>query len=56
MRFLVVGFVLFVGCATQEIIIEKSQLQDVKENVIKGSSIVKIDTLSGGMIKIKYKD
>jgi hypothetical protein len=56
MRLLILGFLFLGGCATQELIVEKNQLQNVKENVIKGSSIVKIDTLSGGMIKIKYKD
>lgn len=57
MRLLIaIGFVLFVGCAARELIIEKSQLSDVKENVIKDETIVKIDTLPSGMIKIKYKD
>ena len=56
MRFLILGFLLFGSCATQELIVEKNQLQDVKDNVIKDGSIIKIDTLPGGMIKIKYKD
>jgi hypothetical protein len=56
MRFLILGLLLLGGCATQELIVEKNQLQDVKVNVIRDGTIVKIDTLSGGMIKIKYRD
>ena len=50
--------ILFVlSCSsTRELTIEKGQFGDVKENVLKGSHIVKVDTLPAGMLKIKYKE
>jgi hypothetical protein len=57
MKIIVAIFIfLFILCAApRELIIEKAEFDNVRDNILKGSKIISIDTLHArNMIRIRY--